>query len=135
MSDDREFFGEVFDSPDEDPLLQDELDREPPPESSADPAEEAPSWMSEASESEAHAGADRSPEGRPGQKTIVVDQHAADGDGLEELNEALGRGWQLVQLSLAGPDGPQASSRRPAARFEAVLERDGPQSLFDFGPA
>jgi hypothetical protein len=134
MSDDSEFFGDVFDRPDEDPLLRDDLDREPPPESSADPAEKAPSWMSEDAESGAQAGAGRTREGRPERKTIIVDQGAADGDGLEELNEALGRGWQLVQLSLARPDGPQASSR-PAARFEAVLEQDSPQSLFDFGPA
>ena len=132
MSNDIDFFGDVFGDPSDDPLLKEEagpVDESPGrPESAG-----RPSWMSE---EEDRGGREASPSAdRTGacQKEIVVDPRRDDADGLDVLNRAVGNGWQLVRLSLDRPDGEQAASRRAAHRFVAVLEKERAQSLFDFG--
>jgi hypothetical protein len=138
--DDDNFFGEVFDDPNDDPLLGD--DPSGPEESGADasPEQGPPSWVSDGPDEEAHArsngAAEQAPEEQPSppdQKDILVDQRDGATTGLETLNDALGEGWKLVRISLAQPDGEQAASRREAHRFVATLEQERPPSLFDFG--
>lgn len=141
--DDDTFFGNVFDDPNDDPLLGG--DPSDPTEASPDtsPEQGAPSWVSDARENgeapgpDAHDGngdrADDESSGRPEQMDILVDQQDGSGDGLETLNDALGEGWKLVRISLAQPDGEQAASRQAAHRFVATLEQERPPSLFDFG--
>jgi hypothetical protein len=145
MSDDSDFFGNVFDDPEDDPLLGDdessdasEENDSPDESSSLDDDLGAPSWMSDepangrdSDSSSQPSSSDASDE--PTRKEIIVDQQADDPNGLDELNDAVGEGWRLVQISLAQPDGEQASSRQAAERFVAILEQDSPQSLFDFG--
>ncbi len=135
MEDDSDFFGSVFDDPDDDPLLSgDESDEsEGDGGTEADPRENGvPSWMSD-DDSETDADPSDSSGMGPERKEIVVVQRDDSQEGLDELNEAVGHGWRLVQLSLAQPDGERAASRVDAQRFVAVLEQDSPQSLFDFG--
>jgi hypothetical protein len=136
MEDGSDFFGSVFDDPEDDPLLGgssggEEVSSESEP--GPDPHDRGvPSWMSD---DEADAG-EADPGGTgPEQKEIVVVQRGESQQGLDELNEAVGEGWRLVQLSLAESDGGGAAARKEEQRFVAVLKQESPQSLFDFtGP-
>jgi hypothetical protein len=143
MSNNSDFFGDVFDDPADDPLLGEEGsgsdDRPHSPQS-----QKPPSWMSEDSRSDAHSNgrpasngkaASHGNEDESNQKQIVVDQGGTAGGGIEALNRAVGDGWRLVRISLARPDGEQAATARDAHRFVATLEQERPQSLFDFGAA
>lgn len=141
--DDDNFFGDVFDDPNDDPLLGGAPSGPEETGPDASPDQGPPSWVSDARKngqedapdapdaSEAETGGEQT--SAPEQKDILVDQRDGTGDGLETLNEALGEGWKLVRISLAQPDGEQAVSRREAHRFVATLEQERPPSLFDFG--
>lgn len=134
MSDDSDFFGDVFDDPDDDPLLGGEGNASEDPDGSSSDPEGPPSWMEDDHErmnGEA-ASSDPDKETSPTQKRIVVDQTGPEGEGIDALNRAVGQGWRLVHLSLARPDGKQAPSEWEAHRFVATLEQENPQSLFDF---
>lgn len=134
MSDDSDFFGEVFDDPENDPLL-----------GGADSSDDAaganeherpgpPSWMSDdAAREGAGSGTDVDEGGSSTQKRILVDQQGDAGQGIDAINQAVGQGWRLVKISLARPDGEQPASAQAAHRFVATLEQESPQSLFDFG--
>lgn len=135
MDDDSDFFGSVFDDPEDDPLLGGEEtgpeDASENEENEADPLENGvPSWVSDDSSGD---GAHPSENAEPERKEIVVVQRGESQKGLAELNDAVGKGWRLVQLALAQPDGERTSARTKAQRFVAILEQDSPQSLFDFG--
>jgi len=140
MNNGTDFFGNVFDNPEDDPLLQGEAEEA---SSSADRAEReagAPSWMTSETNTESASSqsvSDRREARDSGsvceRKKIVVDQRDENDRGLTELNEAVGQGWRLVRISLDRPSGQQAASRVEAERFVAVLEQESPQSLFDFG--
>jgi hypothetical protein len=132
-----DFFGDVFESPEDDPLLGGEGER-----STEDSQSEAdhgpPSWVQEEADAQGRSpeasqerSSDSDPGAKPERKMIVVDQEKQQ--GLTELNDAVGQGWRLVQISLDRPSGQQAASRSEAKRFVAVLEQERPQSLFDFG--
>jgi hypothetical protein len=69
----------------------------------------------------------------PNQKEIVVDQETDAGEGIKALNQAVQQGWRLVRISLPGRGGEPGSNSRPVHRFVAILEKENPQSLFDFG--
>lgn len=140
MSADKDFFGDVFDSPEDDPLLGDGA--EAPNESSTPESREQgpPSWMSD-DEQDNPASSRGNESGdtqhddatAPTKQKEIVLEGESGGRGLDELNEAVGQGWRLVRISLVGAGGQQAASRREAERFVATLEQESPQSLFDFG--
>jgi hypothetical protein len=145
MDDPNDFFGDVFQDPEDDPLLEGDAPDDAPdgePSSSRDGASArgTPSWMADEPDSQRANGSapsgpssdDASDEANdPERREIVVDQRA--GRGLDALNEAVAQGWRLIRISLAQADGP-AEEQRAAERFVAILEPDNPQSLFDFGP-
>jgi hypothetical protein len=147
MDDHDDFFGDVFQDPEDDPLLGGDApdDEAAGPSSSPDGAADQgrPSWITdEPDPTDDPASPDvprgpSSPTDSPGpsgaseRREIVVDQRADQ--GLDALNEAVAQGWRLIRISLAQADGP-AEGGRAADRFVAILEPDGPQSLFDFGP-
>jgi hypothetical protein len=134
MNDDNDFFGDVFDDPEDDPLLEGEASStDDPSETSDQPG--PPSWMSGSPHPNGEAHADDREEAGANQKRIVVDQQGSGGEGIDALNRAVGQGWRLVRISLARPDGEQAATARDAHRFVATLEQERPQSLFDFGAA
>lgn len=122
------FFDNVFDDPEEDPLLGDDPSSSEgnSPESAGDPG--APSWM----DAENNQGAQ---EGRAGgdsrEKEVVVDQRADHRQDLDEINRAVRHGWEVVRLSLRNPN-ETAGTGRASHQFVAVLRQEGPQSLFDF---
>lgn len=138
MAKEKDFFGNVFDSPEEDPLLGEEPGGTEEDDSDQSEDQGPPTWMS----GEQTNGRSSSTDGdsteqqrgaQPERKEIVVEGETSEGQGLEELNEAVGQGWRLVRISLARPNGQQAASRLEAERFVAILEQESPQSLFDFG--
>lgn len=151
MSEDSDFFDDVFDDPDDDPLLggspepSDDLDAESgDPSAGSAPSEEPerqgpPSWMSDEPNTNGTAFAPNGTEPNgaetsdPSRKQIVVDQEGDAGAGIDALNQAVGQGWRLVRIFLARPTGQQAATPQAAHRFVAILEQDRPQSLFDFG--
>jgi len=134
MSDDSDFFGNVFDDPDDDPLLGGEDAASENPSSQESDPQGPPSWMSEETHTNGEApSSETENETGPERKQIVVDQRRNADRGLDALNEAVGQGWRLVRISLARPNGEQAATSREAHRFVATLEQDNPQSLFDFG--
>lgn len=124
----QNFFDDVFDNPDEDPLLGD--DPSPPegdsPESDSDPG--VPSWMD--AESTQDPQEDQA-EDDSRKKEIVVDQRAGHRQDLNEINRAVRQGWEVVRLSLRDPS-ETAGADRASRQFVAILKQDGPQSLFDF---
>jgi hypothetical protein len=133
MSNNSDFFGDVFDDPKDDPLLGgNERSTEDAP--SEPDSQGQPSWMFE---DEGGSNGTSSPSTTATndacRKQIVVDQRSDEGDGIDALNRAVGEGWRLVCLSLDRPDGAQAASRKAAHRFVAILEQEEPRSLFDFG--
>ncbi len=132
MSDSKDFFEHVFTDPDEDPLLGEE-NAESGNSSDATGEESASAWQSEEvrSNGASHADVGSSACESPNQKQIVIDQQKDAGTGVEALNRALEQGWRLVRISL--PNGEQRASAREAHRFVAVLHKEDPQSLFDFG--
>lgn len=140
MAEDNNFFDDVFGSPEDDPLLEGESDSSDESSSSHSEDQGPPSWVSngqknEKPESSADGASDsESASSTPPERKEVIVEGERDDQGLSELNEAVGQGWRLVRISMARPSGQQASSRREAKRFVAVLEQESPQSLFDFGP-
>jgi hypothetical protein len=152
MDDHDDFFGDIFEDPEDDPLLDGDADDEPAPGGPSSsrgrtPGRGIPSWITEDSDPERPGGpastdapgGPSSPtgdggSGEPGaaeRREIVVDQRA--GRGLEALNEAVAQGWRLIRISLARTE-ESAAEQQAAERFVAILELDTPQSLFDFGP-
>lgn len=132
MSNNSDFFGDVFDDPKDDPLLGgDESSAEGTPER-FDPQGQ-PSWMSEGDSTNGTSSASSGARNDACRKQIVVDQRRDEAEGIDALNRAVGEGWRLVRLSLDRPDGEQATSRKAAHRFVAILEQEEPRSLFDFG--
>jgi hypothetical protein len=127
MSTDNDFFGDIFDDPEDDPLLEGDS----PPDDAAPGPAGAPSWMDDGASPNGRADSER--DAGPERKQIRVEQGAENGEGIDALNRALGQGWRLVRLSLARPDGQQAASAQEAQQLLATLEQDHPQSLFDFG--
>ena len=147
MEDNDDFFGDVFDDPEDDPLIggsdsDDSSSGYESDESASGSSEHGPpSWMSEervnghgSSEESAGSGSQKSDSG-PAQKTVIVDQSGDQTDGLDELNEAVGEGWRLVRITLSRSDQNGSERTDRAEKFVAVLEQEGPQSLFDFGAA
>jgi hypothetical protein len=134
MNDDSDFFGEVFEDPDDDPLLGGEESGSEAPDSTEDSSEKGgpPSWMSEGQENGEASGSTSGKENGPPKKEILIEQGSSE-EGIQQINEAIGEGWKLVRISLGQPDGEQASTQREARRFVATLEQDSPQSLFEFG--
>jgi hypothetical protein len=133
MNEDSDFFGDVFDDPEDDPLLGgDSASSDESPDSEPE-RRGPPSWMSEEPNANGEATPSEDEEDDHTRKRIVVDQNGDAGAGIDALNQAVGQGWRLVRISLARPDGEQAASPQAAHRFVATLEQDEPQSLFDFG--
>lgn len=146
MSEDSDFFDDVFDDPDDDPLLggspdpSDDADSEsgdlPTGSTSSEEPDwqGPPSWMSDEPNTNGTASAPNgTEESDPTRKQIVVDQQGDAGAGIDALNQAVGQGWRLVRICLDRPTGQQAATPEAAHRFVAILEQDRPQSLFDFG--
>jgi len=133
MSDHSDFFGDVFDDPEDDPLLGGAGPSADAPDESRHSG--PPSWMSEETRVNGDAGAhDQQEDTGAERKQIVLDQRPDNTNtGLEALNRAVDQGWRLVRISLLRSNGEQASSPREAPRLVAVLEEERPQSLFDFG--
>ncbi len=125
---DHNFFDDVFDNPEDDPLLGD--DPSPPEEGSSESADDlgAPSWMD--AENTQDAQEDQA-EDTSRKKEIVVDPRAGHRQDLNEINRAVRQGWEVVRLSLRDPS-EAASADRASRQFVAILKQDGPQSLFDF---
>lgn len=129
MSNDSDFFDDVFEDPEDDPLLGgDSL----PADEDSDEPEGPPSWMSNDTQMNGRTSAEPGDGLGPKRKQIVVDPRDGEGNGIDALNRAVGQGWRLVSLSLRRPDGEQASTQQ-AHQFVATIEEDNPQSLFDFG--
>lgn len=131
MSDDNDFFGNVFDDPEDDPLLGGEDSPADESGTEAPDRQGPPSWMEEDRTNGEADSPGSGEEASPTQKRIVVD-HGPTGEGIDELNRAVGQGWRLVRISLARTDGQEVSSEREPHRFVATLEQENPQSLFDF---
>ena len=135
MSDNDNFFGSVFEDPDDDPLLGGEGPDSKGSSDENNDIEGQPSWATE--EVPANGKADSSTEASENkdatQKQIVVDQHQEAGAGTDEINRAVEQGWRLVRISLPSTGREQAATTRKAHRFVAILEKEEPQSLFDFG--
>jgi hypothetical protein len=154
---DQGFFGDVFDSPDDDPLLQSDdssdFDPEsdesapsgtgpPEPEPAGSPSasggdqlaseDHPPSWMNDDSfmsggEGDADDVDDQVPAEQ--QQVVVAPRPGDEMRGVETLNEAFDHGWRLRKVGLADSAEPHDPT------FVVTIERDIPRSLFDFGPA
>jgi hypothetical protein len=157
MSDQQGFFGDIFDTPEDDPLLQSEdgsdaepdgdepspADRTPDESVGSESGDEPtspdapmPAWdrdlsMDERDENPAsETFGDGSSEGAvpTEQERVVLSPGSSKGSrGIRTLNDACNDGWRIVRLRLSDPDG------RHASKVIVTIERDIPPSLFDFG--
>ena len=121
------FFGNVFDDPEDDPLLENENASS---DASAESPEQygTPSWVDDDAASRENEETDRT------QKTIVLDQRSGKRKGIDELNQSIEEGWELVRLALYQSDDQAGAGAAPVnRRFVAELSQEGPASLFDFG--
>lgn len=147
--DNRNFFGEVFGDPANDPLLEGE---EPEDDESEETAE--PSWVSEteatvqddtasdAGRSWGNRRASNSREGTnegngvPSEKTITVE--LGSGKRLEEVNRSLKKGWRLIYVCLDEKDHPDekkhaSGTDSSSKKVLLTLRREEAGSLFDLG--
>jgi len=120
MSDQEGFFDCMFDSADEDPLLQsDEEAMQPSDDGDTHSPQPGPGDQS------------TSENGPLKVRELVLHQRGDDTKGLEKVNEAIEDGWRLSHISL------QDRVRSMAGEVETdiimLLERGTPRSLFDFG--
>lgn len=116
------FFGDIFDSPDDDPLLKSDADRDDPVPDDFD----TPSWMD---------GTDRDVDGAGEGPVEMQEVEVAPGDGndnLDRINEAIDHGWRLAHITLTEKQ-PSSVSNGSSPCFVVTIERDIPRSLFDFG--
>lgn len=145
MSDDG-FFGDVFGSPEEDPLLDANEEPDPPEE------ESVPSWMQPGDDAEeetpdegtspASGPTTPSERSRPSspepteaedganRRSVVLDLSTGGANALEEVNEAVSQDWRITEIAPNAQTGPPGADDR---RLVVVLEREGPNSLFEFG--
>jgi len=150
MSDQQGFFGDIFDTPEDDPLLQSEdgSDAEPddkdapsaPQENTGsessdeptDPNAPMPAWgpdlsMDETAEGETFGDGSSESAVPTEQERVVLSPGSSEASrGIRTLNDACSDGWRIVRIRLSDPDG------RPA-KVIVTIERDIPPSLFDFG--
>jgi len=147
MSTNDSFFGDIFDTPEDDPLLGGENEspaEEGSPTESQTRGEGPPSWVSENSEVSRDAGTHDSAEPEDFQQTdpdnpkqehkeIVVDQRDGSTRGLHLLNEAVADDWRLTQVIAIDVESHADGDQTHVSRFVAVLERRKPRSLFGFG--
>jgi hypothetical protein len=154
MSDQQGFFGDIFDTPEDDPLLQSEdgsdaepdgdepspADRTPDenvgPESGDErtsPDAPMPAWdqglsMDEDATGETFGDGSSERAVPTEQERVVLSPGSSKGSrGIRTLNDACNDGWRIVRLRLSDPDG------RHASKVIVTIERDIPPSLFDFG--
>lgn len=154
MSDQQGFFGDIFDTPEDDPLLQSEdgsdaepdedepSPAEPSPEESvgsessdepSSPDAPMPAWDQDLSMDEdapAETFGDGSSESTvpTEQERVVLSPGSREASrGIRTLNDACNDGWRIVRIRLSDSDG------RHASNVIVTIERDIPPSLFDFG--
>jgi hypothetical protein len=157
MSDQQGFFGDIFDTPEDDPLLQSEdgsdaepdgdepspADRTPDESVGSESGDEPtspdapmPAWdqdlsMDERDENPASEtfGDGSSERAVPTeQERVVLSPGSSEASrGIRTLNDACNDGWRIVRLRLSDPDG------RHDSKVIVTIERDIPPSLFDFG--
>lgn len=122
------FFGDIFDSPDDDPLLQSDPDRSP----SASDDVETPSWMDD--DSFMDDGTEDTYDDVPVEMQEVVVAPNDGNDTLDQINEAIDHGWRLAHITLTDKQRAAVPAGEASPRFVVTIERDIPRSLFDFGP-
>ena len=115
------FYDKVFGNAGEDLLLA--LDPINPTEDAI--PEKSPSWMSD-------RGSENGDTSATDQKTLLMDLNRDSDETLQAVNEALGQGWKLVNMSLTQPIGEQGAPSH-ANQLVMTLQPDSPRSLFDFG--
>lgn len=123
------FFGGIFDSAEDDPLLQSE-----------------PDAYTSGTNDGAHAESDATPEPQPETTSdaspspttdaaeiqeVVLQQTGSSTRGLEDLNEAVENGWRVSHISL--DDKIRSASGDVDTEISILMERETPRSLFDFG--
>lgn len=158
MSEPEGFFGNIFQSSDDDPLLQ----SDPPSaddDADAKPAEDRlfsdrstqrnarvpseatrKSTESRTSGHQAPSHTDISAEDEDVRTVTLTEDHDRWADqrtwgGLEQLNDAVQTGWHVIDIE---PEYVESTSARGTTkntqlRLHVELERDIPRSLFDFG--
>jgi hypothetical protein len=155
MSNQNGFFGDIFGSAEDDPLLQSDQDAfssrgdgassvsEPQSVSESESQSESQSEPSRASSREpSHTASspDSSSADSSSPKTdamevqeVVLHQSGNETNGLAELNEAVEDGWRFSHVSL--DDRIRSASGDVDTKITVLMERNTPRSLFDFGGA
>lgn len=150
MSEQKGFFGNIFDSTEDDPLLQsDSFDDDASGNEAASPSNTGSSLFSPDASPPADARRD-SPASASGDtarrfsstptasehddyQTVVLEEatdpwtNDTTWEGLDALNDAVQTGWHVVDIE------PSHEPSDAPLQLSILLERDIPRSLFDFG--
>ncbi len=137
MSNQNGFFGDIFGSADDDPLLQSDEDvfssrGDGASQSVSEPQSQPQSESSSGSSSETSSPASSSPKTEAMEvQAVVLRQSGNETRGLAELNEAVEDGWRFSHVSL--DDRIRSTSGDVDTEITILMERNTPRSLFDFG--
>lgn len=133
MSNQDGFFGDIFGSADDDPLLQSDDDTfssrgSGASQSASEPRSESPPE----SPQETSSATSSSPKTEAMEvQEVVLHQSGNETNGLAELNEAVEDGWRFSHVSL--DDRIRSASGDVDTEITILMERNTPRSLFDFG--
>lgn len=141
MSNQNGFFGDIFGSAEDDPLLQSDQDAFSSRGDGASSSVSEPQSVSDSeSESSSTSSRETSSSSSSSPKTdamevqeVVLHQSGNETDGLAELNEAVEDGWRFSHVSL--DDRIRSASGDVDTEITILMERNTPRSLFDFGGA
>lgn len=133
MSNQNGFFGDIFGSAEDDPLLQSDDDTlssrsNGASQSVSEPRTEPPSESSQ----ETSSATSSSPKTEAMEvQEVVLHQSGNETNGLAELNEAVEDGWRFSHVSL--DDRIRSATGDVDTEITILMERNTPRSLFDFG--
>lgn len=143
MSNSDGFFGSVFGSTEDDPLLQSDHDDTPSHGDEdqrhfdrLDPDGESGGTRRArgAEDGAGKTGASKTSSGKTGAmevKEIVLRHSDDETKGISNLNQAVKDGWRLSHISL--DDRIRSAAGHVDTKIVVLMERNTPRSLFDFG--
>jgi hypothetical protein len=132
------FFGDIFDEPEDDPLLGGGPSESPSEREGSPAPDQRPSWVEESSRdgkpsrsdaprTETAGGA--GDQDAPSEKTVSVT--LGGGEALNRINESIRGGWRLFHVAL-DRRGDASRGEGPPTKVVMTLRREGASSLFDF---
>lgn len=129
MSNKSGFFGDIFGSAEDDPLLQSDQDAfsSPSDDDAQSMSKQQPKSPQDATSSVSSSSDTEAME----VQEVILRQSGSQTNGLAKLNDAVEDGWRVSDVSL--DDRIRSASGDVDTQITILMERNTPRSLFDFG--